>query len=373
MARILQPFGPTLCSLDQRGQSMALREHEGRMAAQPNATAQRPAVPVWVSFISLSLIWGSSFLFIKIGLDQGLPPLALVSYRLLIAVLFLVVLLRLTHGRLPRSREAWWRLTVLGFINVALPFCLITWGEQYTSSAIASILNALTPLFTIFIASLVLHDEPIRLNAMTGVLIGFGGAVLLTSPSIGAAPGAGGTSELVGELAIAAGALSYAFGAVFARHQITGRKLIDDPVAGPRTPSAVEIALPQALVSGSMVTVVALITQLGQPHPVLAPPTPQAWLAVLWLGLLGSGVAHVLMFTIIRWWGAGRATLVTYLMPVVGIALGVAILGETLLAIEFLGALLIIGGLLVANSRYGRRQLYGRAASATATETLQTR
>src|SRR6476661_527853 len=102
---------------------MALREHGGRMAAQPNATAQRPAVPVWASFITLSLIWGSSFLFIKIGLDQGLPPLALVSYRLLIAVALLVVLLRLTHGRLPRSREAWWRLTVLGFINVALPFC----------------------------------------------------------------------------------------------------------------------------------------------------------------------------------------------------------------------------------------------------------
>src|SRR3954462_15363716 len=114
MAGIFQPFDPTLCSLDQRGQSAALREHEGLMAAQPNTTATRPAVPVWVSFISLSLIWGSSFLFIKIGLDQGLPPLVLVAYRLGFAVLLLVGLLRLTHGRLPRSREAWWRMTVLG-------------------------------------------------------------------------------------------------------------------------------------------------------------------------------------------------------------------------------------------------------------------
>ena len=78
---------------------------------------------------------------------------------------------------------------MLGFINVALPFCLITWGEQYTSSAIASIFNALTPLLTIVLASLVLHDEPIRLNAMTGVLVGFAGAVLLASPSIGSARG----------------------------------------------------------------------------------------------------------------------------------------------------------------------------------------
>ncbi len=112
-----------------------------------------------------------------------------------------------------------------------------------------------------------------------------------------------------------------------------------------------------------MVAVVALLTQATQPTAVLAPPTPQAWFAVLWLGLLGSGVAHVLLFTIIRWWGAGRATLVTYLMPVVGIALGVIVLAESLLPIEIVGTAMIISGLLVANSRYGRRPLYGRAAS----------
>jgi drug/metabolite transporter (DMT)-like permease len=343
------------------------------MAAQPTTTTERPAAPVWISFVSLSLIWGSSFLFIKIGLDQGLPPLVLVSYRLGSAVLLLLFLLRLTHGRLPRNRGAWWRLTVLGFVNVALPFCLITWGAQYTSSAIASILNAMTPLLTIVLASFVLHDEPIRVNSMTGVLVGFAGAVLLASPSVGESAGAGGVPELVGELAIAAGALSYSFGAVFVRHEITGRRLIDDPVTGPRTPTAVEIALPQALVSGSMVAVVALLTQVAQPVPVLAPPTPQAWFAVLWLGLLGSGVAHVLMFTIIRWWGAGRATLVTYLMPVVGVALGAIVLAEGLLPIEVVGALMIVGGLLLANSRFGRRPLYGRAAAHPSNESFQTR
>jgi drug/metabolite transporter (DMT)-like permease len=332
------------------------------MSGQRQEATPRPAVPVWVSFVALSLIWGSSFLFIKIGLDQGLPPLVLVSYRLGIAALLLVLFLRLTRGRLPRSRGAWWRLTVLGFINVALPFCLITWGEQYTSSAIASILNSMTPLLTIVLASLVLHDEPIRLNSMTGILVGFCGAVTLASPSVGRSAGAGGMPELIGELAVAAGALSYSFGAVFLRHQITGRKLIDDPVTGPRAPSAVEIALPQALVSFSMVVVVALLSQLGRPDPVLAPPTPQAWFAVLWLGLLGSGVAHVLAFTIVRWWGATRMTLVTYLMPVVGIALGAIVLAESLLPAEIVGALLIVGGLLLANSRYGRRPLYGRAA-----------
>lgn len=337
-------------------------------ATASDPAVERPLVPVWFVFLALSAIWGSSFLFIKIGLDEGLPPFVLVSYRLWSAVALLALLLRFTRGRLPRSRDAWRRLVVLAFFNVALPFCLITWGEQYTSSAIASIFNGLTPLFTIVLASVVLRDEPMRLNGIAGVSFGFLGAVLLASPSIGTKPATGGVSELVGELAVAGGALSYAIGAVYARHRITGRPIIDDPVRGPRPPSAVEIALPQALASGTMVLVVALISQAGQPDPVLVPPSAAAWFAVLWLGLLGSGVAHVLAFTIIRWWGATRMTLVTYLMPVVGITLGVAVLGETLLAIEILGTLLIICGLLLANSRYGRRRLFGRAAMATAAE-----
>jgi drug/metabolite transporter (DMT)-like permease len=323
----------------------------------------RPSVPVWVSFVALSLIWGSSFLFIKIGLDEGLPPFVLVSYRLWSAALFLLVVIRLTGGSLPRSRQAWGRLVVLGIINVAIPFSLITWGEQFTSSAIAAIGNALVPLFAIVIASLVLHDEPITLNRLVGLVIGFIGAVLLASPSFGS--GSGGSSQLVGELAVAVASLSYAAAAVFARHQITGRPIINDPVRGPRTPTPVEIALPQVVIAGVITSTLAIVVELGMPTRVFAPPTLPAWFAVLWLGLLGSGVAYLLLFRIIKAWGATRATMVTYLMPIVGITLGLIVLHEELHPVEIVGTVLIISGLLLANSKYGQRRLYGRATAPT--------
>ncbi|MEA2621429.1 MAG: hypothetical protein QOH61_339 [Chloroflexota bacterium] len=338
------------------------------MPSQPPASSpSRTAVPVWVAFVGLSLIWGSSFLFIKIGLDEGVPPFVLVSYRLWVAAAFLAVVIRLTGGTLPRSRHAWSRLSLLGLSNVAIPFSLLTWGEQYTTSALASILNGLVPLFVIVIAALVLHDEPITLNRLVGLLTGFAGAVLLASPHL-ASGGTGGSMELIGELAIAMASLSYAVAAVFTRHSITGRPLIDDPVRGPRPPTPVEIALPQVVVAGLMTTALATVVELAQPGQVVVPPTLPSWFAILWLGLLGSGVAYLLAFRIIRAWGATRMTLVTYVMPVVGIILGVAVLSEQLHLAEILGTVLIIGGLLLANSRFGQRRLYGRA-TAPATET----
>ncbi len=320
--------------------------------------------PVWVAFVSLAIIWGSSFLFIKIGLDQGLPPFVLVTWRLFSAAIFLAVVIRMTGGQVPRTLEAWRRFAILGVMNVAIPFSLITWGEQYTTSAVAAILNALTPLCAIILASFVLHDEPITVNRLVGLVIGWVGAVLLASPSFGApAPANGGPGELVGELAIAVAAASYAIGAVYARKAITGQKIIQDPITGPRTPTSVEIALPQVLAALVIVAVIAVFTQLGATTPVFVPPTLSAWFAVLWLGLLGSGTAYLLLFRVIRSWGATRATLVTYIMPVVGIVLGVAFLNEVLHPAELVGTVLIIGGLLLANSKFGQRRLFGRATA----------
>jgi len=313
-------------------------------------------------FAALALVWGSSFLFIKIGLDEGLPPFALVSYRLWIATLFLAIVLRPSGGRLPGNRDGIRRLAILGVINVAVPFLLLTWGEQYTSSAIASIFNALVPLFTIVIAAMILHDEPITLNRLAGLLVGFAGAVLLASPNFGVGGSGDATLSLVGEAAIAGAALSYACGAVYSRHSITGRALILDPVRGPRTPSPVEIALPQVATAAVLTTLVSLVAE----HPagsgfVNAPSSAAAWFAVSWLGILGSGVAYMLYFRIIRAWGATRSTLVTYVMPIVGITLGVLVLSERLHPAEIAGTVLILFGLVLANSRVGQRRLFGRA------------
>ena len=313
-------------------------------------------------FAALAGVWGSSFLFIKIGLDAGLPPFWLVSWRLLIATAFLTVVVRWEGGRLPRSRDAIFRLVVLAAVNVAIPFLLLTWGEQYTTSAVASIFNGLVPLFTIVIAAFILQDEPVTLNRLAGLVIGFCGAVLLASPYFGTAPGTDSTLALVGEAAIAAASLSYACGAVWSRHAITGRALIDDPVAGPRRPTAAEIALPQVGAAAIMTTSVALLTEPAANVIVNAPPSLPAWFAVGWLGVLGSGVAYLLFFRIIRAWGATRSTLVTYVMPVVGITLGVLVLSEQLHLAEIGGTVLILAGLVLANSRVGQRRLFGRAS-----------
>ena len=137
------------------------------------------ALSLWLVFGALSAAWGSSFLFIKIGLEEGLPPLTLVTFRLLIAIVFLTVVLRLTRGRLPREPGTILRLAALGLIHVAIPFGLVTWGELWIPSALASILNGLVPLFTIVLAALLLRDEPITSNRLAGLVIGFVGAALL--------------------------------------------------------------------------------------------------------------------------------------------------------------------------------------------------
>ena len=152
----------------------------------------RPSLAVgqWILFGLLSLVWGSSYFWIKVGVDEGLTPFTLITLRLAIATVALVLLMAATRSRLPRDRATYAKLAVLGVINVALPFGLITWAEQYVGSALASIINALVPLFVIVFAALALRDEPFTLNRLGGLLIGFMGAVLLLGRHLAPAVGA---------------------------------------------------------------------------------------------------------------------------------------------------------------------------------------
>lgn len=335
-------------------------------ASQDRAADSPPksdSLALWLVFGALSAAWGSSFLFIKIGLEEGLQPLTLVTFRLLIAVIFLSAVLRFTGGRLPRQRGALYRLAALGLINVAIPFGLITWGELWIPSALASILNGLVPLFTIVLAALLLRDEPMTFNRLAGLIIGFVGAILLLSPqTVAADPAVDSTMMLLGELAVVAASLSYAFAAVYIRRTISGKPLVDDPIRGPRALTPVETALPQCISALAIIGVLAFIFERPD-GALLVPPTLPAWFAVGWLGIVGSGIAYLLFFRLISVWGATRTTLVTYVMPVIGIALGVIVLGERLDLAEVVGAVLVIGGLVLANSSRGQRRLYGRAGA----------
>jgi drug/metabolite transporter (DMT)-like permease len=316
---------------------------------------------VWAMFLGLTLAWGASFLFLKIGLNEGLEPFTLVAWRMSLATLFLLTVLVVSRGRIPRAPGALARIGVLGILNVALPAALLTWGAQSIPSALASILNALQPLFATVLAALVLHDEPLTVDRLLGLLVGFGGAVLLVSPNLGVAgPSAAAPDALLGEVAVTLAAASYAMAAVYARRFITGARLVLDPVTGPRRATSAEIALPQVATAAVIAISLAWVVEHPAGGLIAMPPTPAAWVAVLWVGILGSGVAYLLFFAIMRAWGAMRTTLVTYALPVMGITLGVVVLDERLHPEEIAGSVLVLAGLVLASGRRRSRVLYAR-------------
>jgi drug/metabolite transporter (DMT)-like permease len=305
-------------------------------------SAHDPAAPIdWVLFGLLGLFWGSSYLFIKIGVET-LPTFMLIAGRLGIGSLLLAAVLLASRERLPRSPRVYGHLVVLALINIVIPFTLITWGEQSIDSALAAILNSTVPLFTIVLAALVFVDEAITVNRVAGLVVGFAGVVILTSRSLG-----GSESSVLGELAMIGSSISYAAGSVYARKMVRGLR--------PMVPAFFQVFI-AFLITASL----ALLTEAPSGVAI----QPEAAFAVLWLGIFGSGLAYLLFYRLLRDWGSTRTSLVAYLLPVVGIVLGYAVLGETVDARILLGTALVIGGVALVNSRYGRRRLYGRSLSA---------
>jgi drug/metabolite transporter (DMT)-like permease len=280
----------------------------------------------WFVFILLGAIWSSSFMWIKIAV-QEVGPITLVAFRVLFGLLFGIVVIFIQHAQMPRSFKEWSPLLLLGITNVAIPFFLISWGEQSIDSAVAAILDATVPLFTILIAHYLLHDDKMTWPKVLGLLVGFAGVIVLMSKDIGASFG-----SLLGQLAVVLACAFYAGSAVFAR------KTTED------TPGILRSAGP--LVSA---TVVMWLATFFVESPVKIPQMGITWIALLFLGILGSGLAFVLAYYLIHEIGPTRTSMVTYLFPLGGVILGVAFLNEELSWQLLVGAVLIILSLLVAN------------------------
>lgn len=302
---------------------------------------QRGSAIDWLLFVLLGFLWGSSYLFIKIGVEAGLQPFTLVAVRLLIGFLLLAAVVAVAREALPRSIRTYAHLFVMAIFSVALPFSLITWAEQSTDSTLAAILNASVPLFVILIAAAVLVDENITTNKVVGLVIGFVGVAIL----VGFDPGVIAGTDLVAALALIGSSISYATGAVYARRFVHGLR--------PMIPAVMQV--------GFALLITAVLALLFE-RPISFPARFDAVLAVVWLGLLGSGAAYLVFFRLLGRWGATRTSLVAYLLPVFGIALGVAVLHEPVDARLILGTLLVIGGIALVNARgrllpmfFGRR------------------
>ncbi len=281
----------------------------------------------WTVFILLGAIWSASFLWIKIALIE-VGPLTLVAYRVLFGLLTGVAVALILRVPLPRDWKTWRIFIVLGISNVAVPFFLITWGEQTIDSAVASILNATVPLFTILLAHFLLHDDKITLPKITGLLIGFGGVVLLLSKDL--APDA--HNSIIGQMAVILASLCYAGSYIYARMHTAD------------VPGQVRGMLP--LFSASAIMWVAAPVAES---PLIVPHLPITWVALLWLGVLGTGLAMIMQYYLVHEIGPTRATLVTYIFPLGGVILGVIFLHEQLSWQLASGAVLIISSIAVVN------------------------
>jgi drug/metabolite transporter (DMT)-like permease len=282
----------------------------------------------WLLFLLLGFVWGSSYLFIKIGVDAGLQPFTLVSLRLLIGFALLAVVVAAAREPLPRGWRIYGHLVVMGFFSVALPFALITVAEQQVDSALAATLTAPVPLFVIPIAALLLQDERITLYKVAGVAVGLVGVAILVGFDIGQATQA----DLVAELMLIGAALSYALGGVYARRSVRELR--------PMIPALFQVFF--ALVMSAFA---AFLLE----RPLDATFSFDAIFAVVWLGLLGSGLAYLLFFRLLARWGATRTSLVAYLLPLFGIVLGAAVLAEPISAGLVAGTLMILAGIALVN------------------------
>lgn len=291
----------------------------------------RPRWLLPVAFVLLGLIWGSSFAWIKVAVEE-IPPASLVALRMGLGAVGMLALLAYIRVPMPRGAREWLPLFVLGAVNAAIPIFLISWGEQFVDSGTAAVLNSLTPIFSLLIAGVALRVEPVTALRVGGLLLGFLGAVLLASRELDLRADASG---LIGAGAVVLAAFSYAVGASYARHRIrsTHRYVV---AAGTLVFAAFDTA------------VLALITDGG----VILPTQPDTILAVAWLGVLGSFVAYVCFFFLIEHLGATVAAMVTFMFPVVGVALGVLLLGERMDVRLILGTVLVLMGIIVVTLRY---------------------
>ena len=290
----------------------------------------------WGAFALLGLVWGSSFLWIKIAV-QEIGPFTLVAFRLLFGLVGLLVIMRLQKQSFPRDRRVLLAFLFMGVFNTAIPFTLISWGETRIDSGLASILNGTVPLFTIVIAHFWLHDEKITLPRIAGLLVGFVGVVVLVSRDIGPQ---GLVGNLWGQVAVIGGSVCYAVAITFSRKHLRNQP--------PVLQSTMILLVADALLWLTVPIVRQVAPGIESPLHVI-PVLPLTWFAIAWLGLLGSCLAYLLFFYLINSWGPTRASLVTYVFPVIGLILGIIFRQEAVDRELIFGSLLIVGGIVVVN------------------------
>jgi drug/metabolite transporter (DMT)-like permease len=274
----------------------------------------------------LAGIWGWSFLLIKVAV-AGLTPTTVAGIRVALGASVLLAVVRARGLRLPRERVWWWRFTVVALAGSAAPFSLLAWGEQHISSALAAVLNASTPLFAAALAALLLHER-LRPLQLAGLALGFVGVAVVAGlgGSDIAESGAGGKAAAV------AAALGYGISLTYTRRHLT-------------TLPPLVAAAGQLVMASVLLAPLAVFTSVRQGVSV----TPSRAAAVLALGLFGTGLAYVMIYRLIADLGSTKASAVTYLVPVVAVAVGVVFLDEDFSFRLLVGGAVTVVGIVLLN------------------------
>lgn len=294
-----------------------------------------------VVLLLLGLIWGSSFLLIKLAVED-IPPFTLALVRVALAASSLYVVLRARGMRMPSFGPIWGIYLIMGLLNGAIPYVLISAGEIYIDSGLAAILNATMPIFTILMAHFLTEDERLTWLRFAGVAIGLGGVVVLV-----------GTEALYGfgahfwaQMAVVGASVSYALAA------IVGRRYLK------KHPAIVSSA--GQFIGG---TILLAPLSLLLDHPWKLNPSWTAIGSLLTLSLLGTSVAYLLYYYLIKNAGATYTSLVTYLLPVMGVVWGVSLLGEQVQWRALLAMALILIGIACTSGKWPTRMRLRRTSA----------
>jgi drug/metabolite transporter (DMT)-like permease len=288
-------------------------------------------------FLLLAVIWGSSFLSIKVAVDV-LAPVDVAFARVAMGAIVLLIALAATRQPLPKGRHTWGHLFVIALFGNSIPFSLLAEGETRISSVLAGIWNATTPLLVLVVATFMLPAERPTPRRIAGLMAGFAGVLVVLGPwrSVGG-------GELAGQLMCLGAAACYGIAFPYTRRFVAGRP-----------DSGMALSAGQLIWSSLQLGIVAVFVGGAPSHLPL-----DVILAMLALGVLGTGFAYILNYAIVRMAGATTASTVTYLVPVVSTALGIVVLGEQLEWNQPVGAALVLASVAYSEGLLRRRRPRG--------------
>ena len=312
-------------------------------ATHPSHGALRQGPVEWGLLLSLVVLWGSSFLLVRVSLD-AFTPVAVTAGRLLIGAGVLVLVLLVMGRRPPWTLRAWWFFLVMALVGNALPFFLIAWGQREIPSGLTGILMAVMPLITLLLAHFLVAGERLTRRRLAGFALGFLGVLVLTGPEARAAL-VGREASFVAQLAVLGAAVCYGVAAIIARR---------GPVLHPVVTAGAVLSIAGIVVGGFLL---AAGLREGEAAAAHSPIGLAPGISLLALGALSTALATVVYFSLVARAGPTFLSLINYLIPVWAVVLGALALGERLPTRAFAALGLILAGVVLARWQFRARRV----------------